>query len=219
MVSEEDRRLALVVLGGILLVFLSSCSKEVAAGRKRSFMKDRAGVLEEKFEWSEDVSSVDDSLLPYDGIAPELVELPLSHIVTLDTGGAAKIYPYLSGFASLDTSAYSEASFSSLEGFCRALEAGKGEESFMDKGFLYSLVLFKYLLGTRSDGKGSVKVLSHVIGMPLFPDGNGDSLQCPVRLTLSDGSMCDIYVYLVKSSSDWKVNQIDMMKKDSEDGA
>ncbi|MCR5622282.1 MAG: hypothetical protein K6G18_10580 [Treponema sp.] len=203
----------------LLLLSLSSCSKKAESGRKRSFLKDRARIMEGRTEWSDDVSTSGDVLLPSESMAPDLVELPLAHIMTFQSRGGGRNYPYLDGFASLDTGAYSDASMSALDGFCRALEAGRGEESFMDKGFLYSLALFKYTLGQRTGGKGTVKVLSHVIGMPLFPEGKSDSLQCPVRLSLSDGSLCDIYVYLVKSAADWKVNQIDFMKKTVEDGA
>jgi hypothetical protein len=101
-----------------------------------------------------------------------------------------------------------------LNDFCRALETGKGEDSYMDKGFLFSLSLFKYGLGLH--GKEKNKPVSHVIGKP---DEKNNSLQCPVRLIYQDGSICDIYVYLVKSASDWKVNQIEFKKEEPEESS
>ncbi len=193
---------------------LASCKKEAGRAGRTATLKDRARIQESKVDWSVDVSAVDREEPAALTVYPSLERNPLAHIAAFRSGEEAKTYPYLEGFASLDRSGYSEASFAALDGFCRALEAGKGEDGFMDKGFLYSLSLFKYRVGFS----GRRKAVSHVVGMPLSSPEQDGSLQCPVRIVLSDGGLCDIYVYLVKSASDWKINQIEFMKKDGEDG-
>lgn len=201
----------------VFFLTLASCSRKQAPGRKKAFLKDRAKILESQITWSDDVSAADQPLPEKLTVSPDLQQYPLVHIAATRFDSLPKSYPYLEGFASLDTSAYSDASLATAEGFCRALEAGKGEDSFMDKDFLYSLALFKYALSPDGKGSSSVKILSHILGKPLTPQGNSGSLQCPVRLTLAGGGVCDIYLYLVKSGPDWKVHQIDFMKQEETD--
>lgn len=200
-----------------LFLILVSCSKKQAPGSKKAFLKDRAKILESQLTWSDDVSALEQQQSEKLTVSPELQQYPLAHIAATRFDSLPKSYPYLEGFASLDTSTYSDASRATVEGFCRALEAGKGEDSFMDKNFLYSLALFKYALSPDGNGRSPVKILSHILGKPLIPQGNSDSLQCPVRLTLAGGDVCDIYLYLVKSGPDWKVHQIDFMKQEEAD--
>ena len=210
------RKTSVRSLSSFLLLFmlLASCSRKVSTARRTATLKDRARILESGVKWSDDVSAMEGRVAPDFSVSPDLLQEPLAHIVTFDFSALTGNYPVLEGFASLDTSGYSEASFSVLDGFCRALETGKGEDSYMDKGFLFSLALFKYALGSQGQGKG--RPASHLIGKAA---GDGGTLQCPVRLSYKDGSMCDIYVYLVKSVSDWKVNQIEFMKEGREEGS
>ncbi len=217
-VSKRMKKSLLLILLFFPAFVLSACDKKQERVGKKAFLKDRARIQESQIEWSDDLSA-QQALIPEElSVAPDLVPYPLAHITAFSFTGMQKSYPYLEGFASLDTSPYSEASMAALEGFCHALEAGKGEDSFMNKDNLYSLALFKYSLASYGHGSSKVNISSHIIGMPLSPQGKKDSLQCPVRLVLSDGGNCDIYVYLVKSASDWKVHQIDFMKKDEEAG-
>ncbi len=216
-VSKRMKKRLLPIL--LLLPFvLTDCSKKEAFIPKKSFLKDRARIQESQIEWSADLSAPQ-ALIPEElSVSPDLIPYPLAHITAFHFNGIQKSYPYLEGFASLDTSSYSEASMATLEGFCQALERGKREDSFMDKDHLYSLSLFKYTLASSGNDSVKVKIASHIIGMPIFPQGEKDSLQCPVRFVLDDGRNYDIYVYLVKTASDWKVHQIDFMQKDEEEG-
>ncbi len=216
--KRMKKRLLLIHL--ILIPFvLTACSKKQERIEKRAFLKDRARIQESQIEWSDDLTAPQ-ALIPEElSVSPDLIPYPLAHIAAFSFNDMQKNYPYLEGFASLDTSPYSDASMAALEGFCHALETGKGEDSFMDKDNLYSLALFKYSLASYGHGSAKVNISSHIIGMPLSPQGKKDCLQCPIRLALSNGENCDIYVYLVKSASDWKVHQIDFMKKDEEAGA
>lgn len=198
----------------LLIMLLASCSRKAGTARRTATLKDRARILESGVEWSDDVSVLEGRVAPDFSVSPGLLQDPLAHIVTFDFSSFTGNYPVLEGFASLDTSGYSEASYSVIDGFCRALEAGRGEDSYMDKGFLFSLALFKYATGSQGQGKGMP--VSHLIGKAAGDEG---SLQCPVRLSYKDGSTCDIYVYLVKSVSDWKVNQIEFMKEGPEEGS
>ena len=208
------RRSAAIVF---LFLTLVSCSKKQAAGRKKAFLKDRAKILESQLTWSDDVSAAEQPQPEKLTVLPDLQQYPLVHIAATRFDGLQKSYPSLEGFASLDTSAYSDACMAALDGFCRALEAGKGEDPFMDKDFLYSLALFKYALSADGRGGSSVKIQSHILGKPLIPQGKSDSLQCPVRLVLAGGGFRDIYLYIVKSGSDWKVHQIEFMKQEETD--
>lgn len=201
---------------------LASCSRKTGTAGRSATLRDRARILENEVEWSDETALAENSQPPKLSVSPALAQDTLAHIAAFSFSASSRNYPVLEGFASLDTSSYSDASFSVLDGFCHALEEGKGEDSYMDKGFLYSLALFRY--GLESQGKGKYKPVSHIIGKPLLPDERkkekrDNSLQCPVRFIYKDKSFCDVYVYLVKSVSDWKVDQIEFIKEELEEGS
>ncbi|MBQ9538219.1 MAG: hypothetical protein IJU95_03025 [Treponema sp.] len=204
----------ILLLSLLFLIVPVSCKKTPARNGRTATLRDKAVVQERGIEWSDDVFGMDEAKAAAFSVSPVLEQLPLAHIAAYKFDGKAGVFPFLEGFASLDTSDYSDASFAALDGFCLALEEGKGEDSFMDRGFLYTLALFKYQAGFS----GKRKAVSHVIGSPILKEGENASMQCPVRFVLSDGDNCDVYVYLVKSVSDWKINQIDFMKEKTEEG-
>ncbi len=191
-----------LLLSVFLLLFICSCSsKKEFTMENVSSLQDSATIYASRVEWAEPPESAELSE-KNPSININLCQNPYAIIASQTEIQTS--YPYLDGFGSLDISSYTQAQLACINDFCSCLESGKSADSYISKGFLFTLALFKYNM--KQSGRDIAKIKSHIVGKPFMQN---EQCQCPVRLLMKDNSFCDVYIFLVKSTSDWKINQID----------
>lgn len=191
-----------------LLLLLVSCSpKNSFQTVKKSSLKDRAVILNSTVSWTENIEKDSCDILSKE-ISSEICLNPIAQLAILSNNKIQKNYPRLDNFTSLDISSYTDSQFEILNNFCGSLIKNKTVDSFFAKGFVFTFPLFKYNL--KSSGKNISDMSFYLIGKA---DSVENECRCPVRFLFKDNSYCDVYLYLTKTASEWKINQIDFMKK------
>ena len=202
---------SLLLLAAICL--FSSCEKQKkAAMQKISSLRDEAAIMESRLTWQKELHPEEITEQAAKPKIARTVAVTPDSILAIKGGEKQKAYPTLRGFARLDISAYDAAQFATVKGFCSALAKNQNAESFIMRGYLWTLSLFRYNLESR--GKKAASISSYILGEPFI---NENECQCPVRLIFRDKSSTDIFIYLAKTNQDWKINQI-AYKKGAADG-
>ncbi len=209
----SDTRLVFTLFLCVVLPFVScSHKRDAASADKTATLMDKAVLLEGAIKWSAPVhGSFGEVQQPVRKFPPaNFAGNPLAVTLWAEnifSGSEQDVpaYPYLPGFANLDISSYTEAQRACVQGFCTAIENNTSADGFMLSGYVYALVLFKYNVGQF--GKRIADIESHILGQPFI---TGDVCQCPVRFVFKDKSHLDAFLYLVKSSADWKIHQIEL---------
>lgn len=187
-----------------------SCSspEELFDSEYSETVKSYFNSAEEDVLWTKELetSVLTQSVQNDRGIEPSLGISP-KNIFLSKVSGNTELYPAIEDFATLDTSDLPENAKSSLNGFCGALVSGRGADSFMAIGSVYSLVLFRYSL-SETYGKPGV-FSSYVLGKPFI---NEKTLQVPVRFYLKRGGNLDVFVYLEPSPS-CRIRQIELREQ------
>ncbi len=187
-----------------VLCFFLSCEKQKKAAMQRSSsLRDEAAILESRLTWEKELHPEEAQEKAAKAKIARTVPISPDSLLAVKGTEKQKIYPELRGFARLDTSAYNAAQLAAVKGFCTALIKKQNEESFFMRGCLWTLSLFRYNL--EAMGKKTGNISSYLLGEPFI---NENECQCPVRLTFTDKTTADIFIYLVKTSQDWKINQI-----------
>lgn len=219
----------------IMLLFVTSCSNvnNAVVDTESGTLRYTADKLDKTTTWTSELEGdrLTKKVESADGI-DKTVEVDPSMIFASGNEQAYQpIYPAIPDFAVLNTSTLDESAITLLDGFCTAITKNVDADSFMAKNHLYSLVLFQYDLNQGDKPLFS----SYVIGEPFVTE---NAIQCPIRFyyddsqklavassaeqvstsgaqneatekkgTVYDPSL-DVYLYLVKEDSSWKIDQI-----------
>ncbi|MBP3709847.1 MAG: hypothetical protein J6I73_05530 [Treponema sp.] len=128
------------------------------------------------------------------------------------------VYPFLSGFGSLDTSLISQELRAVLDTFVQAILSGQSADRCMARGSLYSYVFFmndmqagwKQFFGSdMPEYSESHPLFSTVLYGAPFIDEQGAVI--PVRLGFSRGSI-DVLLCFENAEDGYKINQIEIQK-------
>lgn len=147
------------------------------------------------------------------------------------------VYPYYEGFASLDLSHILPEIKLLVEEFCAKLSKGGDVDAYFEDGSLYELSLFyrdlrdlwsgvfnspfpekpsenyveeKADSETEQNPPDNYRLFSkYMLGSPFQTD---DSCEIPVRLTAENAGFVDVMLFLTKSETHWKIDQIHILK-------
>ncbi|MFA6936635.1 MAG: hypothetical protein WCQ67_00220 [Treponema sp.] len=193
-------------------------------------LRSTAESYSKKTEWTTEIEGekLTAKIPAADGIESSLSASPQNIFMSGNESSYSPVYPEITDFAILDTSALDSGALSTLDGFCNSITNNKDADSFIAKDQLYTLVLFLY------DFKSEEKPLfsSYVLGKPFISDD--ETIECPARFYYNkeilktapaadneqktepvekikgsayDNSL-DVNLYLIKEESTWKINQI-----------
>lgn len=183
--------------------FFNSCSQPVGTMEfTAETLRTNARSMEKNTKWAQDLDSsmITNAYTDADGISKSIYITPEIIYASKSPEYSTPVYPYLSGFTYLDTSALTENQKSTLDSFCNAIITKSNADSYMAPSSLYTLVLFRYDISTRKD----LVLSEYVLGQPFVTD---ELIQCPVRFLDNKGRPLDVSIYLNPSSVD-KITQI-----------
>lgn len=195
-------------------------------------LRTTTDAIEKNMQWTTELEGgrLTQKVVGIDGFESSIVAGPDIAFASGNEDAYAPVFPAIPGFSTLNTSMLDESALSLLDTFCTAITTGADADACMEKGHLYSLVLFLYDL----DQKDGPLFSSYVLGEPFK---NDEVFQCPVRFyyasndkkeqpvaaglpipqdavpvdvktgTVYEPSL-DVYLYLVKEDSYWKIDQI-----------
>jgi len=181
---------------------LISCGKPpLAAPREAQTLREAANLLDAGTPWTQPLQKVVAVSGRDARIDAAVVLSPLVLIAADGVQESAAVYPSLPGFGGLFTGSLNASQRRTLDGFCTAMLSGGNADAFIADGRIYTLVLFRYNSPAASGGTFT----DYLLGEPLLDSGQ---CRCPVRFFSRDGSHTDVFVYLVQSGGDWKIEQI-----------
>ena len=201
----------------LFILFVSCTNPSQTSSLDDITLRKTAATIESELEWTSELESevLTQDLKHSEGIEKS-VKLDGRVVITTDESvyTSEKIYPYVKGFAPLNTNALSPAAREVLNGFCNAIVKGENASSFMETNAAYSLALFLYDI--KDPEKEDKPVFAdYLLGEPFM----GDAVQCPVRFFYSKSKSLlapslDVFVYLNFKDDRWRVCQISYMDKE-----
>lgn len=204
----------------IISVIFFSCSapKEEFSADIQS-IRNLTSACEEKIEWTESVETLElPAVKGAEGILSG-VKPSAQHLSTLKNP-SEPVFPFIEGFAPLNTTGSPEDSIKPVTSLCESLAAGTAVDVPVKNDRTFLLTVFSYMLSKQTPEKS--KISSYFIGSPFVCD---EYVQFPVRLffesTLTDYTKkphVDFFVYLQKEGDVYKIYDFDFKKKSVENG-
>ena len=179
-----------------LTVFFASCSHgSLDTDFEMYTLRKESDDLNSSIKWEHEIESsiLLQKISGADGLVKSLAGSPQYVFASGAEDDYDPIYPQIVGFATLDMRNCPEEAKNVLDGFCTAIASSRNAESFMAQGCMYSLVLFKYDLGSL----GYSTFNSYILGEPFV---SPEILQCPVRFLKGEDFTLDVLIYLKEDS-------------------
>ena len=197
-------------------VLFFSCSNEHSAESffdETSTLKFQADKIINETSWTEEIEG--DKLSKEISVVPGIlksVKLSPAAVLSAVHDESAQIFPYIEGFALLDSSLLPDEMQKILLDFCKAVSLGENADNYMAKNCLYSLAIFNSDFNKIAQ-KSFKKTKSGYFSSFLFgePFIDGTNYQVPVRLC-SASAFLDLNVFLLLETPSWKIDQIQIVK-------
>ena len=219
------RTVKIVTLGVLVAVFFAaSCSDNQAVIaydtgetlRAKTAAKDADALWTREIEKERLVRTIAES----DAVSSSVKLSPETMIASLSLSEAA--YPYIQGFASLDTSLMSPDLQSALDAFVTAVSRNESADASFAPENLFSYVFFlsdlksgwKAHFGFDFPDAKTPLFASSLYGSPFIDDAGAE---VPVRFG-SSGGFIDALLYFEKDGEAYRINNIEIRKWERADG-
>ena len=214
-----------VTIGVLVAAFLAvSCSdnQAVIASDSGETLRAKTEAKDAETLWTREIEKerLVQTIAESEAVSPSVKLGPETMIASLAISDTA--YPYIQGFASLDTSLMSPGLQSALDAFVRALSRNESADVSFAPENVFSYVFFlsdlrsgwKAHFGSDFPDAGTPLFTSSLCGSPFIEEAGAE---VPVRFGFS-GGFVDALVYFEKDGELYKINNIEIRKWERSNG-